>query len=490
MTNQDAKKRIVTDEFGQTFELIKKLGQGGQGIVCSTQFDKVIVKMTTKKDLEKKKKWFEHIRWLMRQPLEQLSIAQPFSRIEDADKGHFGYAMELMDGLVPLQSLMDTTEQAMVDSAGSPGEYLASGGIKRRIQLLAKLARILANLHCRGLAYGDLSPANVFVSKNIEDAEVWLIDCDNICVNQRESFDSALIEGKAGRVFSPGYGAPEVVSGDSYVSSLTDSWSFAVIAMKLLTTNHPFVGEFVDAGTPEDEENAFAGKLPWIHHPDDKSNELGRANPKGIDIDEVADQLLKRLFDSCFNKGKNTPLLRPSLSEWAEVLEKISHLQVYCRDNHCNASFYFLRKKEKLTCPFCGSEANNQHVLYIRTYLKDETIKDLPLPDEDKKSIRIDTGNAQTLNLGETLIIKNSPPGSVYWSESAALISISFNKTGLNITPLGAKSFTIQHGKNKKQTFSLSTDLSIIERDNTPLSITPVLSSETPRISYSYKLKW
>ena len=49
MTNQDAKKRIVTDEFGQTFELIKRLGQGGQGIVCSTQFDKVIVKMTTKK---------------------------------------------------------------------------------------------------------------------------------------------------------------------------------------------------------------------------------------------------------------------------------------------------------------------------------------------------------------------------------------------------------------------------------------------------------
>jgi serine/threonine protein kinase len=172
MTNQDVKKRIVTDEFGQDFELIKKLGQGGQGVVCSTQFDKVLVKMSTKEDPEKKKQWFKHIRWLMRQPLEQLSIAKPFSQIEDADKGHFGYAMELMDGLVSLQSLMDTTEQAMVDSAGSPGEYLASGGIKRRIQLLAKLARILANLHCRGLAYGDLSPANVFVSKNIEDAEV------------------------------------------------------------------------------------------------------------------------------------------------------------------------------------------------------------------------------------------------------------------------------------------------------------------------------
>jgi serine/threonine protein kinase len=489
MTNQDVKKRIVTDEFGQDFELIKKLGQGGQGVVCSTQFDKVLVKMSTKEDPEKKKQWFKHIRWLMRQPLEQLSIAKPFSQIEDADKGHFGYAMELMDGLVSLQSLMDTTEQAMVDSAGSPDEYLASGGIKRRIQLLSKLARILANLHCRGLAYGDLSPANVFVSGDMEDAEVWLIDCDNICVNQRESFDSTLIEGKAGRVFSPGYGAPEVVRGDSYVSSLTDSWSFAVIAMKLLTTNHPFIGAFVDTGTPEDEESAFAGKLPWIYHPTDVSNTLGEVNPKGIPIDLVADQPLKGLFDSCFNRGRNTPLLRPSLSEWAEVLEKLAHLQVHCKNDLCNTSFYFLPIEGKITCPFCDSEANNQHVLYIRNVLYDETIRDLPLADEDKKRTTFKIGH-QTLNLGETLIIKNSPPGSVYWPESAELLSISFKNTGLKITPIGAKSFDLKHGKNKKQTFSLSTELSVANRDNTELRISPVVTSETSTISNHYRLRW
>ncbi|MEO1940463.1 MAG: serine/threonine-protein kinase, partial [Candidatus Thioglobus sp.] len=165
MTNQKAKKRIVIDEFGQEFELTKKLGQGGQGVVCATQFDKVLVKMSTQQDQDKKKSWLEHIRWLMRQPLEQLNIAKPFSRI--AMKGNnVGYAMELMDDLIPLQSLMDNTEQAIIDTQ-SPEEYLASGGIKRRLNLLANLARSMADLHARGLAYGDLSPANIFISESV-----------------------------------------------------------------------------------------------------------------------------------------------------------------------------------------------------------------------------------------------------------------------------------------------------------------------------------
>lgn len=44
--------------------------------------------------------------------------------------------------------------------------FLRTGGLHRRLRLLAKLARTLAKLHGRGLAYGDLSPANIFVSKD------------------------------------------------------------------------------------------------------------------------------------------------------------------------------------------------------------------------------------------------------------------------------------------------------------------------------------
>ncbi len=483
MTNQKAKKRIVTDEFGQDFELIRKLGQGGQGIVCSTQFEKVLVKMSTQQDQDKKKKWLEHIRWLMRQPLEQLNIAKPFSRI--AMKGNnVGYAMELMDDLMPLQTLMDSTEQAIVESEGRPEQYLVSGGIKRRMSLLAKLARVLANLHARGLAYGDLSAANIFVSENIKFSEVWLIDCDNICINQRESFDSTDAEGRAGRVFSPGYGAPEVVNGHSSVSSLTDSWSFAVIAMRLLTTNHPFIGEFVENGTPDDEELAFAGEFPWIYHPSDLSNEVF----KGIPIDLVALKPLRELFERCFNAGKSEPLVRPSLSEWAEVFEKLVHLLVNCQNDACNASFNFLLEDGKLICPFCESEMNKNQVLYIRNNLQDLSI--LELPNTSLKDTYVDTGHHQALNLGETMTIKSSPPGSTYWNESSELLNISFEKSGLVITPRGIESFEMGFGTNKLQVFNSKTELPASTRGNKWLIIKPIISSKIPHISDLYRLRW
>ena len=105
--------------------------------------------------------------------------------------------MELMDGLIPLEKVMNETEE-LIASEGSIEHYLSTGGLKRRMTILAKLARTLSDLHARGLAYGDLSPANIFVSENADYSEVWLIDCDNICINQRESFDSIEQEGQAG----------------------------------------------------------------------------------------------------------------------------------------------------------------------------------------------------------------------------------------------------------------------------------------------------
>lgn len=486
MASEQTKKRIVTDTFGQEFELVKKIGQGGQGVVCTTQVDNVLVKMSTQRDKDKKRMWIEHVHWLMRQPLEKLNIAKPFSRI--AMKGNnFGYAMELMDGLIPLELLMNETEE-LIASDGSPEHYLSTGGLKRRMSILAKLARTLADLHARGLAYGDLSPANIFVSENPEYSEVWLIDCDNICINQRESFDSLTFEGKPGYIFSPGFGAPEVVNGARFVSSLSDAWSFATIAMKLLTTNHPFIGEAVENGTPEDEERAFAGELPWIYHPTDYSNALDEDYPKGIPLELVALKPLYNLFEQCFNAGKNDPLSRPTLSEWAEVFEQLAHMLVKCQNNECNASFNFLVSDGQLECPFCGSSMNNSQVLYIRNNLQDLSI--LELPNTTINDTYVDTGYHQTLNIDETIVLKNSCPGSIYWPESEELLSIHFSNEGLEITPIGAKSFEMGMGNNKLQIFNSKTPLPAATRANRWLIIKPVVETAEPQITNLFRLRW
>lgn len=95
-----------------------------------------------------------------------------------------GYVMELMDGLEPLGKMLEQSMLALQEGRGAE-EYRATGGVSRRVRVLAKLARILADLHGRALVYGDLSPSNIFVSKAIDYHEVWLIDCDNISVLSR-----------------------------------------------------------------------------------------------------------------------------------------------------------------------------------------------------------------------------------------------------------------------------------------------------------------
>lgn len=480
------KKRFVSDEFGQKFELKSKLGEGGQGLVCTTQFDQVLVKINTQPDKEKKQKWLEHIRWLMRQPLEQLNIAKPFSRIAPTDNGgNVGYVLELMDGLIPLQGLMDETEVAMEESEGSPEKYLQTGGIRRRMRLLSRLARILANLHARGMAYGDLSPGNIFISKEVEHDQVWLIDCDNICLNQRDSYDNEQVEGRAGKVYSPGYGAPEVVKGDAFVSSLTDSWSFAVIALKLLTTNHPFIGEYVENGTPDDEEKAFKGELPWIYHPDDFSNEVF----KGLPIELVALKPLKAMFEQCFNKGKSEPIARPTLNEWSEIFEKMSHLLVSCQNSKCNASYNFDVRDGVLPCPFCDENTGSGQVLLVRNVLEDPSI--LAIEGANKKDRFIDTGNSQALNLNEALIVKNSPPGSEYWHDSAEAFRLSLTSDNLKIMPTMGKEILFSIGGSAPESFSNEIKLDAIQRKGQWLRITPKLSTTLGEdLINSYWIKW
>jgi len=438
---KQTEERVVKDEFGQEFKLLSKLGEGGQGVVCTTQFEKILVKISNAKK-DKKSAWLEHIRWLMKQPLEELHIAKPFSRIAVGNTA--GYAMELMDGLIPLKQLMDDTESGIEESEGSPEQYINTGGLKRRMNLLARLARTIAKLHQRGMAYGDLSPANVYISEDIVHDQVWLIDCDNICVNQGASQDYEFLEGKPGRVFSPGFGAPEIVNGHTFISSLTDSWSFAVLAFKLLTTNHPFIGEIVDNGTPEDENSAFNGELPWVYHQEDFSNEV----TKGIPLEFVALKPLIKLFNQCFDEGKANPISRPTMSQWAESFEKISHTLVNCQRKSCGTSFNFQPTNQKLICPFCDSEINPEELRLLRNYYYDPSV--LELEGATAKDCYIDTGNIQTVNFGKKITIKSAAIGCSYWEESAGLFTVMLSSNGFEINIINSE-YLVEIGYDLKK---------------------------------------
>jgi len=406
MSTTSTKLHEVMDISGHTYVLTEKLGKGGQGVVWKTDNPKVLVKGFTAKDQTQRERWLEQIAWLMRQDLAVLNIARPLALLRAP---RAGYVLELMDGLIPLTRLLESFAVDGVDG------YLLRGGLARRVQLLMKLASTLSLLHSRGMAFGDLSPDNIYVSAETEHAELWLIDCDNI------SFESQPCRA----LYTPDYGAPELVRGQADFSTLTDIWSFAVIAYQLLTGNHPFKGDMVSSGEPALEEQALRGDLPWIDHSEDRSN----ATECGIALGTVATGKLTQLFALCFEQGLTEPTERPSMAYWLEALHQVNERVVHCQA--CTSSYLFNRE---CSCSFCGTALAENFVLFNEYHF-------IPLDQLDSKDKgSLDkTGRFAVLQPDCKLVLRANIPSQWYSESSPPLLQLEISDDGLWIEPLQSK---------------------------------------------------
>ena len=426
------KNRTVTDNKGQSYELTGKVGEGGQGIVCTTNHPNVLVKVFRNGSEEKRNAWWRRIQHLMRQPLEGLPIARPLALVV---KPQPGYVMELMDGLISLSAVMQKAEDSMRSDQGLKG-YIATGGLLRRLKLLSQLAKILSELHGRGMAYGDISPANIFVSSSIEHAEVWLIDADNI---ETQSQDS----GQA--LFTPDYGAPEILRGDAGISTLTDSWSFAVLAFRLLTLEHPMKGDQVQEGEPELAEAALRGELPWVDHPSDHRNILTRGIPREL----VIQSSTRVLFEKTFATGLGDPASRPDLGEWHEAIELAIGICLTCEE--CESSFIY---NSRLTCPFCDHSLESGQVLVMQEYMYTPPSElregiDEDIPEEIiQEQVFSKTGTSYVISKAP-FVLRKLPHDSNFYASSEALCTLSFTDEGILITPQGSTEVFLQWNGQK-----------------------------------------
>lgn len=429
-TENKASKHKVWDRKETAYELTSKFGEGGQGMVCTTQFPNVLVKVSKRSNKDPRTiAWYKHLEWLIHQPLEGLKIARPKSLIV---KPRFGYVMELMDGLEPLKTLLENSLIAVQEGRGLTS-YQDTGGLSRRVRLLSRLARSMAALHGRALAYGDLSPSNVFVSKSHAYNEVWLIDCDNISVLSREGGQ---------KVYTPDYGAPEILREESGINSLTDSWSFAVLAFQLLTLLHPLKGDIINDGEPELEYLALRGELPWIDHPSDKRNQTNNGLPR----EQMLTKRLRESFEVCFNAGLNNAEYRPSMAAWAETFEAAAMLLVECDANGgCGNSFLFNSMRK---CPFCNYVQSAEHFLLMHHYVH------APLSDLSEGATQKDqwlrTGELQLVTMENKVELHSSPVGSSNYAESPVIARLELNKEGLWIEPTSSIPLSLQREKNQK----------------------------------------
>lgn len=364
-------KNNVVDKNGVSYTVIKNLGEGSQGQTFLLEGGKYIVKLY--KHVVNTTELKSKINFLRNLDMDKRYYSVPMKEIVSPK---CGYISEFASGMMPLLGL--------IKQEGTFEQWFEStGGTLKRYGVLIKLASAIRTLHSKGLVYCDLSPNNVYVSEKPSKCNVFMIDMDNL------RYKTSIIH----NIYTRYYGAPEVVKEIAPNTPMSDCYSFAVIAYKLLTFTHPLIGDKVSDGELELEEQALRGGLPWVEDPKDGSNSRSTGLPSSFFVAES----IMNLFHRTFEEGLNNPMKRPSMGEWFDALNEALNDLLMCKS--CRIHYPFSNKGH---CPLCEEKPDQPLTLTIQRWEKEEYY------DKETNSIRF-RFDLQPLVLERIIIDANTP---------------------------------------------------------------------------------
>ncbi|WP_196811586.1 protein kinase domain-containing protein [Butyrivibrio sp. VCD2006] len=297
-----------------------------------------------------KDKYAERYRWLQKkgsQLPKETRIAFPIAILEEP---YVGYVMKEAKGHVSLNDYVEKPEE--IEDLWD-WYFNATGGLTKRLQIGGLLAKSLRYLHINGYAYVDISPSNIFVSR--DKNSLAIIDSDNIT----SGVYNPLIDG------TNFYMAPEIANKAAIANSVTDTYSYAVLLFKMLTTCHPFIGDEAEDANPEwVQDSVDRGKLEYIGNPNsDKNKNSNFENTKVF----LTDELLE-LFRRTFVDGKLESSRRPTLFEFMRACAHARNHVIQCDNQDCDAEYYYTGKD--CNCPLCDEHIKKVYLITSRNMVK------------------------------------------------------------------------------------------------------------------------
>jgi serine threonine protein kinase len=351
---------IDEKEYIHKIDIANMIGSGAQGMVFRGENKNILIKISQVKKENDFGRKIDKIKSLNLS--KDFKFALPITKLISSDKNYEGYIMRMMEDMRPIACLMRTSFENIEECYKYYNQE--TGGLRRRLEVLKKIAYNLYYLHSKGIVYGDISPNNIFVSKDKSYSEIWFIDCDNIDY----AYDINYTRG------TEGFCSPEIRKSLAPYNMAkekntieNDIYAFANLAFNILFLADPFKGSIVLEENETDEDND-----DWWEVEDDDNTkfDLGEVSWVGenngnnkpiyglsINIDKMISPELKDLFDRTLGYiGRNNPKERPSLRLW---YEEINNLLNSLTDNN-DENFYYLKNKNSLNKDYLIFEINYQ----------------------------------------------------------------------------------------------------------------------------------
>ena len=314
---------IVQTPEHTSYRVIKQLSEGGQGwtYLVEGPYGYKCLKAYKPDFLSYRPDMMKLLRAKLPKPPKSAAYVWP-QEVIDCDLAK-GYVMEYID---------DTHKLMYSFLRPIKGGGVRFKDMKTAIDAMLGLASAFNVLHQTGYNYQDLSCGNFMIDPNTGD--VRIIDNDNVSVEKTAS----------GILGTPGYIAPEVLAGKSIPSIYSDRFSLSVIMFRLLFQGHPLEGQpfLTPLLTDEKALVIYCIDPVFVFDPNDRRNALSPALPQHRAMMAMWHWLpayVKELFLRAFSRETMLikPNLRPSESDWEQVLSRL--------------------RSDLITCPYCNQES-------------------------------------------------------------------------------------------------------------------------------------
>ena len=333
---------VFMDEKGYVhrIDIANIVGTGAQGAVYRGENKNILIKINQTKEENYLGKKIDKIKSLNLP--KNLNFTLQIAKLNIPNKNYEGYIMRMMEDMKPISHLMKNSFKNIEECYDYYNQE--TGGLRRRLEILKKIAYNLYYLHSRGIVYGDISSNNIFISMDSKYTEVWFIDCDNIDY----SYDIDYTIG------TDGFCSPEIRKvlapyniGKQTNTIENDIYAFANLAFNVLFLADPFRGSILLEDNEDDsddwwddesdDEKKFdLGEVSWVGENDESNKPIYGLS---INMDKMISPELKNLFNETLGYfGRNNPKQRPSLRIWYEEINNLLNNLVDSDDIN---SYYF-----------------------------------------------------------------------------------------------------------------------------------------------------